>query len=470
MDDASNDDIQIVATDTAGSALGTNVDSNLNEDPSDQITDPVELPPLDVEPVAVEGWFVVFVICLSIFVHAVKILRFVSLNSYSKISFIKHIFDLCLRVFFCFLVEVECNDHIPCRGEQESVILVQTDANQRQSTFPLVHLLINRSTLLKDMIEAFSNPCVLTSTLFVKVKDTNGKNEAGEGRGVLREVLTDFWCQFYQSLAVGASSKVPVIRHDYQKEQWKAIARILLYGYCTEGIFPLSLSPIFISSCIHGEDSITQEMLLEAFKMYVSEDEKETITNCLESHSNLSSDEVMEFLSSYKCYRSPSKENIHEIICQLAHQELIQRPRYVSNCWSPILQSLKSVNRFHNATEVQAFYDEIKPTPKKVVKMLKASPKNDIERNIYDHLKRFIKSLGANVAAFLQFTTGSSVILDNTQLEVSFTELRGFARRPVVHTCGPLLELPCTYQCYNELVEEFSAILQQKSSWTFDII
>ena len=102
MDDASNDDIQIVATDIAGSALGTNVDSNLNEDPSDQITDPVELPPLDVEPVAVEGWFVMFVICLSIFVHAVKILRFVSLNSYRKISFIKHIFDLCLGVFFVF--------------------------------------------------------------------------------------------------------------------------------------------------------------------------------------------------------------------------------------------------------------------------------------------------------------------------------------------------------------------------------
>ena len=91
-DDASNDNTQFVATDTADSALSANVESNLNEDPSDQIIDPVELPPLDIEPVAVEGWFDVLIICLSIFLHAVKILRFVSLNSNSKISFIKHIF------------------------------------------------------------------------------------------------------------------------------------------------------------------------------------------------------------------------------------------------------------------------------------------------------------------------------------------------------------------------------------------
>jgi hypothetical protein len=37
----------------------------------------------------------------------------------------------------------------------------------------------------------------------------------GEGRGVARDVLTEFWHIFYQSLSVGASVKIPVIRHDY---------------------------------------------------------------------------------------------------------------------------------------------------------------------------------------------------------------------------------------------------------------
>ena len=56
------------------------------------------------------------------------------------------------------------------------------------------------------MIVTFSDALILVSTLFVKLNDMNGEDEAGEGRGVLREMLTDFWCQFYQSSAVGASS------------------------------------------------------------------------------------------------------------------------------------------------------------------------------------------------------------------------------------------------------------------------
>ncbi len=83
------------------------------------------------------------------------------------------------------------------------------------------------------------------------------------------------------------AAKVLMIRHDYQKEQWKAIARVLLYGYCREGIFPICLSAVFITSCILGEDSISDEMLLKALTAYVSEDEKELINDCLENRVNI---------------------------------------------------------------------------------------------------------------------------------------------------------------------------------------
>ena len=180
----------------------------------------------------------------------------------------------------------------------------------------------------------------------------------------------------------------------------------------------------------------------------------------------------MEFLSSYKCYRLPSEDNIKDIFCQLAHQELVQRPRYVANCWSPILGSLKTREYFENESQLLSFYEQLKPTSKKVVKILHASPKNDAERNTFDHLKRYVKSLGGNVSAFLQFTTGASVLPDGKQIEVSFTQLSGLARNlvPIAHTRGLLLEMPSTCQCYNELVEEFSAILQEKSAWSFDIV
>ena len=351
--------------------------------------------------------------------------------------------------------------------------VIEATGGNGADTFTPVNLLIHCSTLLKDLINAFSDPRILTSTVLVKVVDNNGRVEAGEGAGVLRDVLTEFWFQFCQSLAIGASSKVPVIRHDYQKQEWQAIGRLLLYGYCREGIFPLTLSPAFISCCVLGEESISEEMLLESFGTYISADEKETMEYCLENRETLSdnSDDLMELLSSYKCYRLPNEENIQSIFCQLAHQELIQRPRYVANCWSPILRSLDTHDCFGNETNLRSFYEQLKPTPKKVVKILHACPNNEAERNTFDHLKRFVKSLGGNVSAFLQFTTGASVILPGKQIAVSFTQLNGLSRRPIGrHTCGLLLEIPSTYQCYNELVEEFSAILQEKSAWSFDIV
>ena len=376
------------------------------------------------------------------------------------------------RLSCFFLDQSDSLNHADVMDRGTSSIMVQFERSQPEVTPDEMEIIIHRSTLMKDLIAAFCDPKVSNSILFFKVVDARGVEERGEGKGVARDVLTEFWCLFFQSLAVGAAAKVPVIRHDYQKDQWEAIARILLYGYSKEGIFPISLSAVFVASCILGDDDISDDMLLQAFKLYVSEDEKDVIIDCLQNCENfVQNTDLLDLLSSYNCYRNPSGENIESIISQLAHQELIQKPRYVSNCWNPILQSMNvEGTQFQNISNILLFYDEKKPTPKKVIKMLDASPQNDNEHVTFEHLTKFIKSLGSNVGAFLQFTTGASVVLPEMKLKVTFTDLNGLARRPVAHTCGPLLEVPSTYQCYNELVEEFSSILREKSSWTFDIV
>ena len=79
----------------------------------------------------------------------------------------------------------------------------------------------------------------------VKLIGNNGKEEEGKGIGVLQDVLT-FWHQFFNSLTIGVQEKVPAIRHDYQKPEWEAIARIPMYGYAKE-YFPLSLTRAFVA-------------------------------------------------------------------------------------------------------------------------------------------------------------------------------------------------------------------------------
>ena len=182
------------------------------------------------------------------------------------------------------------------------------------------------------MITAFSDPKILEVTIFFKVVDARGVTEDGVGRGVAREVLTEFWHLFYQSLSVGASTKVPTIRHDYQKHEWKAVARILLYGYLKEGVYPVALSPAFVGCTILGEDCVSNQVLVESFMAYIAENEREVVNNCLKNTSEIAdNDDLLDVLGSYNCYRKPNEENIEDILCQLAHQELIQRSRYVSN-------------------------------------------------------------------------------------------------------------------------------------------
>lgn len=87
-----------------------------------------------------------------------------------------------------------------------------------------------------------------------------------------------------------------------------------------------------------------------------------------------------------------------------------------------------------------------------------------------EHFKRFVKNHSDNdLVSLLQFSTGGKIIFCEIST-VTFTTLDGNTRWPIVHTCGPTLELPSTYQYYNELANEFTALLNAKDSWSFNII
>ncbi|CAB4036081.1 Hypothetical predicted protein [Paramuricea clavata] len=206
------------------------------------------------------------------------------------------------------------------------------------------------------------------------VVDARGVIEEGEGKGVAREALTEFWHLFYQSLSVGASAKVSSIRHDYQRQEWKAVARILLYGYCKEGVYPIALSAAFVGCTVLGGVRVSSEVPVKSFMAYIAEDEREVVDNYLKNGSQIDKNEDL-----------------------LEHSLLLRRIK--THCE-------KGFN----------------------LKILDASPENEAQRNAFDHLVRYIKSLGGNVSAFLQFTTGADIIVEGQKLKVTFTELNGLQR------------------------------------------
>ena len=357
---------------------------------------------------------------------------------------------------------INCFD-FPTGAEVLNVEALLTDC-------PVHKIILYRAFLKDNLIEVFKDPEILQVNLDVTLIGDNGKEEEGKGAGVFRDTLSSFWSQFFNSLTVGTQEKVPAIRHDYQRAEWEAIARILMYGYIKERYFPLALSRAFNALCLFGEESVRSDFLLSSFKLYISEDERQTLQKCLEEKIEDEYDDVLDFLSNYKCYRSPTQQNILQIVSELAHQEIIQKPRYVMNCWAPILKPMISLPDFQSVVTLENLYDIKRPTAKKILKLIKSEPATDQERQCLDHLKKYIRSLqGKSLSLFLQFITGSDIISCDT-IEVALSALDGASRRPVAHTCGPLLEIPLSYQSYNELSEEFSELLQHKEAWHFNIV
>ena len=152
---------------------------------------------------------------------------------------------------------------------------------------------------------------------------------------------------------------------------------------------------------------------------------------------------------------------------ELAHQELIQRPCNIAQCWAPILRELEDNKPFKTPSIVE-FFSLRTPTARKVLRVINCNPSSHAKRQCFDFLKKFIRSLDASaLETFSKFITGSNNMPSSSGI---FSSTDGYACRPIAHTCGQHLELPHTYQSYGELAEEFTLLLRNKGAWGFNIV
>lgn len=156
-------------------------------------------------------------------------------------------------------------------------------------------------------------------------------------------------------------------------------------------ISPLPCPQLLLQVCFCGEETLTPELLIESFKSYMSQDESKVLEKALGNDFDPKDEDLLDLLSYFKCYKN-----------------------------------------------------EKKPTAKSVINLLSTNPTSEAEQNSLEDFKRFVQSLnGSDLGGLLQFLTGSNIILCKT-ITVTFTTLEGKSRRPIVHTCGPSLELPST--------------------------
>ena len=79
------------------------------------------------------------------------------------------------------------------------------------------------------------------------VIDIRGVKEEGAGNGVARDIYSSFWIDTTDSYSIGEKKRVPFVRHDLFKIEWKTISGVLMKGYYDVGYFPCIGRVLFLS-------------------------------------------------------------------------------------------------------------------------------------------------------------------------------------------------------------------------------
>ena len=116
----------------------------------------------------------------------------------------------------------------------------------------VITITVHHANTCCDMITAFSDAEILNKARNVKHILPDTKEEAGSGSGVMRDVLSYFWHEFFKRCTLGTTVKVPSICHNFSAETWKTIGRILLKGYQDCKYLPTKLECPFCEQVLYN--------------------------------------------------------------------------------------------------------------------------------------------------------------------------------------------------------------------------
>ena len=331
--------------------------------------------------------------------------------------------------------------------------------------FSSLEMTIHRGMALKEILHYFKDPHILDKVITIVRILPNGEKELGEDTGgVFRDVIAEFWADFYDTCTLGRNTKVPCLRHDYGVEEWRAVSRFMIYGLQKEGYWPIQLGQILFSHGVMGKPVMD---LKSSFFDYVSESDKETLEEAFDNFTSVDMEDLLEVLDSYGCRSVVSAQNVKMIILEIAHKELIQAPNFVTDCWKEVFKEVQYKGLL-DTDRLNQLYETLIPKTKQVVSMMKFQ-EDKAEHETAKHLKRYVKNMDAQkLRKFLRFVTGSDLVVCR-EINVTFASMHGISRRPIAHTCSCTLELADQFQSFMDFRKEFDSVLSS-DVWVMDIV
>ena len=208
-----------------------------------------------------------------------------------------------------------------------------------------------------------------------------GVKEEGRGNGVARDIYSSFWIDATVSYFICEKERVPFVRHNLFKNEWKAISNILMKGYFDVGYFPVMISKAFLVYSIYGD--VDEKILVDSFLNYIYKDEREAVQNVLAidtKESIFESEDVLDILERFKCRSKVTKFSARNIISELAKQELIEKSHLVAHSWANLFKYFKHEGDFQSIQNITKFYEKLLATPKRIIGLNEAKPSNESKK------------------------------------------------------------------------------------------
>ena len=298
--------------------------------------------------------------------------------------------------------------------------------------------------------------------------------------GVSRDMFAAFYEQAYLKVCDGNNLLMPVIHPHLDMSSLVDIGTIFSHAYMVCGMLPVRIAFPSLVCCLLGTSastSIPDAVFIEAFVDSLSSHEsaifKEAFAEIkagVTQFSPMFQSALVSIMSRYGCREVPKPNNVKTMILQASSYTFIIQPTAaLVTMHSGVPQQHLSFWRGLGVTGLYSIYGAQSVSPAKVLKMFEDEVGTDAnEERILGYLRQYVGSMSTDeLRQFLRFVTGSSVCL-SCQIEVTFNNLEGIARRPIAHTCQPSLELSLSYMTFPEFTSEFHAILSDQYAWIMD--
>ncbi|OWF55213.1 uncharacterized protein LOC110462793 isoform X2 [Mizuhopecten yessoensis] len=324
---------------------------------------------------------------------------------------------------------------------------------------------VSRENLVRNLFDIYTDPMIVDSYLHVKMVDEQGSDWGG----VSRDCFTSFWNEVSENFFRGSSVLIPHLPPHRLEEEYKfrLLGRILAHSTAILGYIPVPLCKSVVMVTIFDTTTIEESTLLEDFLLFLDQHDARIVQKALTDFGSLSDedrDTLQDMFSRFDMGCLIQESTFRDHFLKMARSELCIKPRSLCELIREGIPQIHYERFWSQLTldHLQILNDRLKPTAEKIIACLRPdeSELNSRTETVYEYFTDLIADLSQDdLEILLQFITGQACV-PRRNITVNFSDLSGMERRPIAHTCSFSIELPDTYESYEEFEAEFRIFLK----------